>query len=120
MLKTKGIVLKYRRRFDIIADILQVAGRGARKTRIMYFANLSYMLLKKYLDHTLRVGFLKFDGENYEVTDRGLAFLELYRGFSSKSARVKQDVESLSMEEETLNHMCTPGRRRTGKNRICT
>ena len=109
--------MKYRRRFEIIADILRVAGQGSKKTKIMYFANLSYLLLKKYLDDTLRVGLLKFDGEGYAVTDRGKAFLERFTEFSSRSARVRQDVASLSSEEDMLNRMCRPKKARTGKSR---
>ena len=40
-------MVKYRRRFDILADMVRVAGAGARKTKIMYFANLSFVLLNK-------------------------------------------------------------------------
>ena len=40
----------YRERLDIVADMLQVVNEaGAKKTQIMYKANLSYNLLKKYL-----------------------------------------------------------------------
>ena len=111
--------MKYRRRFEIIADILRVAGQGSKKTKIMYFANLSYLLLKKYLDDTLRVGFLRFNGERYEVTERGQAFLERFTEFSGKSTRVRQDVERLSSEEAMLNAMCRPKKARTGKSRSC-
>jgi predicted transcriptional regulator len=111
--------LRYRRRFEIIADILRVAGHGSKKTKIMYFANLSYLLLKKYLDDTLRVGFLKFDGEGYAVTDLGQAFLERFSEFSSRSVRVRRDVASLSSEEDMLNRMCRPKKAKTGKSRGC-
>ena len=111
--------MRYRRRFEIIADILRVAGQGSKKTKIMYFANLSYLLLKKYLDDTLRVGFLKFDGEGYAVTGQGQAFLERFTEFSSRSARVSHDVASLNSEEDMLNRMCTPKKAKTGKSRGC-
>jgi predicted transcriptional regulator len=111
--------LRYRRRFEIIADILRVAGQGSKKTRIMYFANLSYVLLKKYLDETLRVGLLRFDGEGYAVTEQGRTFLDRFSEFSSRSARVRQDVASLSSEEELLGRMCTPKKAKTRKSRGC-
>lgn len=111
--------MRYRRRFEIIADVLRVAGQGSKKTKIMYFANLSYLLLKKYLDDTLRVGFLKFDGEGYAVTDQGQAFLERFTEFSSRSARVRRDVANLSSEEDMLNRMCRPKKAKTGKSRGC-
>jgi predicted transcriptional regulator len=40
---------KYRDGLGIIADILHAAGSGAKKTRIMGVANLSYTLFEKYL-----------------------------------------------------------------------
>ena len=45
---------KYRNGLSIIADILHVAGSGAKKTHIMYFANLSHELLEKYLSATVQ------------------------------------------------------------------
>jgi predicted transcriptional regulator len=111
--------LRYRRRFEIIADILRVAGQGSKKTKIMFLANLSHLLLKKYLDYTLRAGFLKFDGVGYAVTDQGQAFLEHFTEFSSRSARVSQDVASLSSEEDTLNRMCAPKKAKNRKSRGC-
>ena len=40
---------RYRNKLRIIADILLIACRRARKTQIMYQANLSYRLLCRYL-----------------------------------------------------------------------
>ena len=39
----------YRGKLDIIADILRVVSGNAKKTQIMYQANLSYRVLQKYL-----------------------------------------------------------------------
>lgn len=46
----------YRSRYEIIADMLNVVSGRAKKTKIMYQANLSYKLLQKYLaeDQTLQ------------------------------------------------------------------
>jgi predicted transcriptional regulator len=99
-------VVKYRRRFQIIADIIHVAEKGAKKTKIMYFANLSYKLLQKYLDDSLRVGFIQESGDGYESTDKGRLFLEKYAEFSSKYARLVNDFEALKFEMEVLERMC--------------
>jgi predicted transcriptional regulator len=101
---------KYRRRFDILADIVRVAGAGARKTKIMYFANLSFALLNKYLEDALHVGFLRFTGEEYLVTKKGEAFLERYKAFSSRYSTVKADLERLEGEAEVLDKICRPRR----------
>jgi len=101
-----GCLAKYRRRFDILADIVRVAGTGSRKTKIMYFANLSFVLLNKYLEDALHVGFLRLNGDRYLMTKKGEAFLERYTKFSSRYSSVKADVEKLESEAEVLDKMC--------------
>lgn len=98
---------KYRRRFEIIADILNAAKNGAKKTRIMYVANLSHRLLEKYLMETINVGFIRFNNDCYEVTEKGRMFLERYEHFSSKYSRVLKELESMRFEMEVLERMCT-------------
>jgi len=53
---------KHRDRIGIIADLLKAAGKGARKTRIMYIANLSHGLLRKYLGLAVSLGYLTLEG----------------------------------------------------------
>jgi predicted transcriptional regulator len=114
--------VRYRRRFDILADIISVAGQGARRTKIMYFANLSHLLLKRYLQDALRVGFLREAGEEFSVTSKGEEFLLRYQRFSGKYSRVEQDVKALRSEAEELEAMCRPrrgnGRRSVRRSRI--
>jgi predicted transcriptional regulator len=106
-----GYLAKYRHRLDILADVVKVADTGARKTRIMYFANLSFLLLNKYLEDALHVGFLQTHGDVFFVTKKGKAFLERYRKFSSQYSSVKADLAELEGEAEALERMC---RRRRG------
>ena len=103
-------MVKYRRRFDILADIVRVAGVGARKTKIMYFANLSFVLLNKYLEDALHVGFLRLSRGQYLMTKKGEAFLERYLEFSSRYSTVKADLDRLECEAEDLDRMCRPRR----------
>jgi len=103
-------LVKYRRRFDILADIVSVAGHGARRTKIMYLANLSHLLLKRYLEDGLRVGLLQAVGQEFSVTSKGEAFLDRYQRFSGRYSRVEQDVEALRCEAEELERMCRPRR----------
>jgi len=68
---------KYRNRLEIIADILSIVEDGARKTHIMYEANLSYSLLNKYLKTIVSAGLVTLDGNGvYQITDKGRLFLE--------------------------------------------
>ncbi len=106
--------MKYRRRFDILADIIRVASAGARKTKIMYFANLSFALLNKYLEDALHLGFLQLNSGQYLSTKKGAAFLERYSEFSSRYSTVEADLERLKGEAEVLDKMCRP-RRGNGK-----
>lgn len=99
---------RYRRRFDIIADIINVARSGAKKTKIMYFANLSYLLLEKYLDDAVQAGFLRLAGDEYEVTRKGEAYLQRYEYFHNKYSRLQQDFEELRFEADALERMCRP------------
>jgi predicted transcriptional regulator len=91
----------------IIADILKIAAQGARKTRIMYVANLSYDLLEKYLEETtMSLGFVQRTADGYGITEKGRAFLERYTQFSSKYSSVEQLIESMESEKRVLEKMC--------------
>lgn len=65
---------------DICADILQVAKAGAKKTQIVYQANLNFKIVKKYLSRLIDTGMLMTANESslYTTTNRGIEFLEQY------------------------------------------
>ena len=66
---------------DICADILKIAQTGAKKTQIVYQANLNFKIVKKYLDRLIDNGLLQNQDEArfYMTTHRGTDFLEQYR-----------------------------------------
>ena len=64
--------------FEIIAEILQVAKNGAKKTRIMYSCNLSYRVTGEYFHYLLEAGLLR-KGNSYHTTEKGLHFLHGYQ-----------------------------------------
>jgi len=103
-------MVKYRGRLEIIVDVLNVAVKGARKTRIMYVANLSYQLLEKYLGETVGLGFVCFGNNCYEVTEKGRTFLEKYNDFSSRYQKVDSEFQKMLFERETLERLCEPVR----------
>jgi len=70
--------LMKRNHFEIIAEILETAKDGAKKTRIMYGCNLSYHQTKKLLNHLLETGLLAV-GNSYHTTEKGLQFLRTYQ-----------------------------------------
>ena len=68
-----------RDKIEIIADILKVALCGAKKTHIVYKANLNFNVLKKYIIRLEDNGLLmKLDGGHYITTQKGSQFLEQY------------------------------------------
>ena len=78
-----------RGRVDIIADILDEAKQGTKKTRIMYLCNLSFRQLRVYLDFLIKRGFLAlsdYEGEKtriFKTTKKGLAFLRAYQALQA-------------------------------------
>ncbi|EMR73169.1 putative transcriptional regulator [Thaumarchaeota archaeon SCGC AB-539-E09] len=65
---------------DICADILKVAQTGAKKTQIVYQANLNFKIVKKYLNRLIDKGLLDPANERryYTTTSRGFNFLDQY------------------------------------------
>ena len=68
-----------RNRLDIIADILNAAKMGLRKTRIVYSTNLNFKLANKYLPLLTENGLLEVIDRDYITTSQGIEFLENYR-----------------------------------------
>jgi len=99
-------VSKYRSRLEIIADVLNAVGDGAKKTRIMYIANLSYKLLEKYLKKTFEAGLISSNNDLYEVTEKGRVFLERFNDFSSRYSKLEMKLEEISFERQVLERMC--------------
>ena len=97
---------KYRSRLEIIADILNVVGDGAKKTRIMYIANLSYKLLEKYLKKTIEADLISSNNDFYEVTEKGRDFLERYNEFSRKYIMIDDKLRKILLEREVLKRLC--------------
>jgi predicted transcriptional regulator len=70
-----------RSRTEIVCHILESAnGGGATKTKIMYFAFLSYSQLNEYLSILIENNLIEYlDGTNkYKTTDKGLFFLKIH------------------------------------------
>jgi predicted transcriptional regulator len=107
----EGIVLGYRRKLDIIADMLLVARGGAKKTQIMYQANLSYRLLMKYLDEVKKAYLLSFERKRrcYVLTSKGREFLETYKEYSRRNRCVERSLNEVDDKRRVLEQMCRRG-----------
>jgi predicted transcriptional regulator len=101
----------YRSRFDIIADILHVVkgNNGAKKTQIMYGANLSYRVLTKYLTEVLKACLIKFEKSKrcYVLTTKGIEFLEHYRDYSRRNRQVERHLETVNAKKKVLEQLCS-------------
>jgi len=65
---------------DICAEILQIAKDGAKKTRIVYGANLNFKIVEKYLRRLIENGLLDMmDERRFITTRKGAQFLKQYR-----------------------------------------
>ena len=67
-----------RNNMDITAELLYVAKNGARKTHLVYKANLNFVLIKKYLVRLTENGLLDSVNERFYTTDKGARFLDQY------------------------------------------
>jgi len=83
---------KNRNTYDIIASILKASTKGARKTQILYHANLSFKLRNEYLNALVRSSLLEckeLGGHTfYFLAKEGSDFLENYRRIKSFHKKV--------------------------------
>ena len=98
----------YRNRLDIIADILNVASKDAKKTQIMYQANLSYKVLQKYLAEVVDSSLVSFEDERqcYRLTDKGKRFLDAYEEYSRSYKHVEKRLNDVEMRRKSLQALC--------------
>lgn len=107
---------KNRGSLDIAYDMLSIASVKARKTRIMYGANLNFLQVEKYLRDLLGSGLLKRDGDSsYLVTEAGLEFLKLYKAYLEQSARLSEEVEMDTKNRKRLENMCFTNKNKTNQ-----
>jgi predicted transcriptional regulator len=99
----------YRGRLDIIAEILDVASRDAKKTQIMYQANLSYKVLQKYLAEVVGASLVRFADEKhcYELTDKGRRYLEAYEKYSRTHRHVEKRLNDVETKKKSLEDLCS-------------
>jgi predicted transcriptional regulator len=99
----------YRSRMEIIADILHVVSREAKKTQIMYQANLSYKLLAKYLTEVRKAYLISFEKKKgcYVLTSKGTEFLERYKEYSKRNRHIEKQLDDVNVERRVLEKLCS-------------
>jgi predicted transcriptional regulator len=102
---------KYRHKLEIIRDMLSVALKKTRKTKIMYQTNLSYSLMEKYLRDLLEAGLMECDGDScYSVTEKGKEFLQMFTGYLERCERIREEVDVTARDRLLLESMCFNGK----------
>lgn len=84
VLKEEERPKKRRGNLQVLVKILLIALKGARKTEIVYKANLNFNIGKKYLDFLLTKGLITEDSLHckkkiYRTTEKGRMFIKRYR-----------------------------------------
>jgi len=99
----------YRRRLDIIADILQVVSQTAKKTQIMYQANLSYKVMQRYLRDITNASLICFDNAErcYVITQKGRDFLDDYKDYTKTNKSIEKRLNDIDSKKKNLEELCS-------------
>jgi predicted transcriptional regulator len=99
----------YRRRLDIIADMLTVISQRPKKTQIMYQANLSYLLLTRYLAVVRKAYLITFERKQrcYALTSKGQRFLEIYKEYSRRRGHIEKQLDEANSRRKALESLCS-------------
>jgi predicted transcriptional regulator len=94
----------YRRKLDLVVDILNAASKNAKKTEIMFQANLSYKLLQKYLTKIIEANLISFETEkrDYIITAKGQEFLAAYKDYSKTNIHIEKRLSDVQKKKKTL------------------
>jgi predicted transcriptional regulator len=90
-----------RTRYELLADLLISSKGGAKKTALMYRANLSFELLNKYLSFLVENGFLERKEGYFFPSQRGLTYLHRF-------ARYQHDKHEMIRSEERIQSILPP------------
>ena len=99
----------YRGKLDIIADILQVVRQNAKKTQIMYQANLSYKVMQRYLSDITAASLISFEATEqcYVLTPKGQDFLEAYKDFDKTNKSIEKRLNDVDSKKKNLEELCS-------------
>jgi predicted transcriptional regulator len=76
-------VSQRRSNLEIVAEILRIAKKGAKKTRIVYGANLNFKMLGDYLNKLEKAGLVansQSNGGLIKTTEKGKEYLQQFYG----------------------------------------
>lgn len=79
-------MVKKRSDLEISAEVLRIAKEGAKKSHIVYRANLNFKVVKTYLTRLHETGLITFpsDGDHlFKTTSKGVEYLNQYTKLAS-------------------------------------
>ena len=80
---TKMYMSQRRNNLEIVAEILKIAKKGAKKTRIVYGANMNFKMLDEYLEKLTKAGLIANSEGNsglIRTTEKGVEYLQQFYG----------------------------------------
>ena len=78
---TKMYMSQRRSNLEIVAEILKIARKGAKKTRIVYGANMNFKMLDEYLEKLKKAGLIANSENNgglIRTTEKGAEYLQQF------------------------------------------
>ncbi|MCH4816777.1 MAG: winged helix-turn-helix domain-containing protein [Saccharolobus sp.] len=88
-----------RNQFDIIYDILCAVSNGpVLKTRLIYKANVNYLVAEKYISYMEESGLIKKDDRFYYITAKGREIHKLLDEYKKRAEELKRILETLNKE----------------------
>jgi predicted transcriptional regulator len=99
----------YRRKLDIIADMLHVTNQGAKKTQIMYQANLNHGLMTRHLNEIRKASLISFERKRrcYVLTPKGKQFLEVYGQYLECVKNMEMHGNEADGKRRILESLCS-------------
>jgi predicted transcriptional regulator len=97
----------YREKIAIMAKILEIASGAAKKTQIMYQANLNHKVLQRYLSEMAAASLIKFDQtlECYTPTETGHEFLNIYNEYTRCSSAMRKWAGDMQQKRAELDKL---------------
>ena len=88
--------------------MLDVVAKRARKTHIMYQANLSYGLLTKYLAQAREAYLIRFERREkcFVLTQKGEEFLQIYREYTEHNQKIEKQISEINGKKKLLEELC--------------
>ena len=80
---TKISMSQRRSNLEIVAEILKIARKGAKKTRIVYGANMNFKMLDEYIEKLEKAGLIEVpqgNGGTIKTTEKGVEYLQRFYG----------------------------------------